>query len=121
MADIRRRHKNVAHFHWVKEQLRDLYEAPNKEEARLILQRILLNCQAGTDVALVQWGRTLQAWRDQILAFHELRVTNGYTEGVNTKVKLIKRLSFGFRNPEVYVRKMLLAFVPLALLVASPH
>ncbi|MEW6230043.1 MAG: ISL3 family transposase [Bacillota bacterium] len=121
LADIRRRHKNVAHFHWVKEQLRDVYEAPTKEEARRILERVVLNCEAGSDAAMVQWGRTLKTWRDPILAYHDLRVTNGYTEGVHTKVKLIKRLSYGFRNPEVYVRKMLLALLPLGLLLRPPH
>jgi len=121
LADIRQRHKNVAHFHWVKEQLRDVYDAPDKGEARQIIERIILNCQAGSDAALVQWGRTLTTWSEQILAFHDLRVSNGYTEGVHTKIKLVKRLSYGFRNRDVYVRKMLLAFVPLALLSAPAH
>src|SRR5690606_37997215 len=35
-----------------------------------------------------------------------------------TKIKMLKRISFGFRNRAVYVRKVLLAFVPVACLVA---
>ena len=48
-------------------------------------------------------------------------MSNGYTEGVHTKIKLLKRISYGFRNREIYVRKMLLAFLPLAWLTATPY
>src|SRR5690606_10678089 len=108
-------------FHWVKEQLRDVYRASNRDEAAAILDRLILNTQAASDVALVQWGRTLRRWRGPILAYHEWRVSNGYTEGVHTKIKLLKRISYGFRNREIYVRKMLLAFLPLAWLTATPY
>ena len=112
LAMIRRRYKNVAHFHWAKEQLRDVYRASCRKEAELILDRLIFNTREASDVALVQWGRTLRSW---------WRVTNGYTEGVHTKIKLLKRISYGFRNRGVYVRKMLLAFLPLAWLTSSPH
>nr|MBO2470001.1 hypothetical protein [Bacillota bacterium] len=52
---------------------------------------------------------------------HTWRVSNGYTEGVHTKIKLLKRISYGFRNREIYVRKMLLAFMPLAWLTSHPQ
>jgi len=46
----------------------------------------------------------------------EHRTTNAYTEGVHTKIKLLKRASYGLRNIEVYVKKMLLGFLPPLLL-----
>ncbi|REJ36414.1 MAG: hypothetical protein DIU84_05915 [Bacillota bacterium] len=121
LAEIRKRHKNPAHFHWVKEQLRDVYRATDRTEAAEILDRLIFNAEQAADAALVQWSRTLRDWREEILAYHQLGVTNGYTEGVHTKIKLLKRLSYGFRNREIYVRKMLIAFVPLALLFPPPH
>ncbi|MGQ9546325.1 MAG: transposase, partial [Dehalococcoidia bacterium] len=36
----------------------------------------------------------------------------GFTEGCNTKIKMLKRASYGLRNAQVYWRKMLPAFVP---------
>ncbi len=41
-----------------------------------------------------------------------LIATNAYTEGVHTKIKLLKRASYGLRNIEVYVKKMHLGFLP---------
>jgi len=121
LAAIRKHHKNVAHFHWVKEQLRDVYRASNRDEATAILDRVIFETQSASDAALLQWGRTLRRWREAILAYHTWRVSNGYTEGVHTKIKLLKRISYGFRNREIYVRKMLLAFIPLAWLTSHPQ
>ena len=38
--------------------------------------------------------------------------TNGFTEGCNTMIKKLKRISYDLRNVEVYWRKMPLGFVP---------
>ena len=38
--------------------------------------------------------------------------TNGFIEGCNTRIKMLKRISCGLRNVEVYWRIMLLEFVP---------
>ncbi|QZA33778.1 transposase [Hydrogenibacillus sp. N12] len=118
LATIRKHFRNVAQFHWVKEQLRDIYRAASLEEAKAILDRILFEAEGASDAALVQWGRTLKRWKNEILAYHTWRTTNGYTEGVHTKIKRLKRIRYGFKNREVDVRKMLLAFIPLAHLIA---
>jgi transposase len=61
---------------------------------------------------MVCWGRTLKRWKVYLLNYFEHRTTNAYTEGVHTKMKLLKRASYGLRNIEVYVKKMLLGFLP---------
>ncbi|MBT9259097.1 MAG: transposase [Clostridiales bacterium] len=114
-------HANVRHFHAVKEELRAVYEAKDRQEAAALLDRIIFNTQDASDVAMVQWGRTLKEWREAILAFHDLRITNAFTEGTPTKIKLLKRLSYGFRNAETYIRKMLLGLLPWFLLELTPH
>jgi transposase len=43
-------------------------------------------------------GRTIARWRDQIIAWHSSRVSNGPTEAVNNLVKRVKRVAFGFRR-----------------------
>ncbi|MEG6573818.1 transposase [Caldibacillus debilis] len=115
LAAIRKHFRSVAHFHWVKEQLRDIYRASSRQEAKAILERVLLETEGASDAALVQWGRTLRRWKEEILAYHDWRVTNGYTEGVHMKIKMLKRISFGFRIRDVYVRKVLSAFIPCGL------
>lgn len=41
-------------------------------------------------------GRTIIRWRDQIVAWHHARVSNGPTEAINNLIKRIKRIGFGF-------------------------
>ena len=70
------------------------------------------------DSGLTHWANMLSNWQNEILNFFETHITNAYTEGVNTKLKLIKRTGFGFKNKEVYIKKALLAFTPFLIL---PH
>lgn len=62
------------------------------------------------DAEARRWAYTLKRWREPILNYFDNKTTNAYTEGCNTKVKMLKRISFGLRNVEVYVGKMMLAF-----------
>ncbi len=58
-------------------------------------------------------GRTIARWRDQIVAWHRARVSNGPTEAVNNLVKRIKRVSFGITNFRNYrIRALLYAGKP---------
>ena len=53
-------------------------------------------------------GRTLARWRDQIVAWHQAFVSNGPTEAVNSLIKRIKRVGFGFRKFAHYRIRVLL-------------
>jgi len=111
----------IAAQYWVKEKLRGLYRCPDLGAAERHLELILTNCEAADDVETVLWGRWLRDWRREILSYFDVRITNGYTEGCHTKFKLIKRISYGFRNAEVYIRKMMLGFLPVNSLHLQPH
>ena len=51
--------------------------------------------------------------RAQILASIEHGLSNGRTESVNTKIRLITRIAFGFKSPD--------ALIALALLSLGGH
>jgi transposase len=42
--------------------------------------------------------QTIKRWFGEIVGYFEKRTTNGVVEGINNKLKLIKRSGFGFRN-----------------------
>ena len=99
-------------FYWAKEKMRELYLQAGKEEAAKVLDNIILNLKCADDGELIRWGNTLNHWREPILNYFDRRTTNGFTEGCHTKIKMLKRVSYGLRNVDVYWRKMLLGFVP---------
>ena len=51
---------------------------------------------------------TLRRWRDEILAWHTAKVTNGPTESMNNLIKKVKRVGHGFRNFANYRIRVLL-------------
>lgn len=51
---------------------------------------------------LVQLGQTLQAWSKEIVAMWRFTRNNGITEGFHTKMELLQRQAFGFRNFQNY-------------------
>lgn len=42
--------------------------------------------------------QTIKRWFGEIVGYFERRTTSGVVEGINNKLKLIKRSGFGFRN-----------------------
>jgi transposase len=99
-------------FYWAKEKIRELYRQPSRGEATKLLENIIFNLKSADDAELIRWGNTLKHWREPILNHFDNHTTNGFTEGCNTKIKMLKRISYGLKNVEVYWRKMLLGFVP---------
>ena len=58
-------------------------------------------------------SRTLRNWFDQVTAWHQARVSNGPTEGMNNLLKRVKRVAFGFTNFENFpIRALLYAGKP---------
>ena len=41
---------------------------------------------------------TLDNWREEILNYFDYRITNGFVEGKNNRIKTIKRTAYGYRN-----------------------
>ena len=80
-------------FYWAKEKIRELYRQESKEETVRILDNIIFNLRLSDDGELIRWGNTLKRWREPILNHFDNGTTNGFTEGCNTKIKMLKRVS----------------------------
>ena len=55
-------------------------------------------------------GNTIIHWLDEIIAYFDNRTTSGVVEGINNKLKLIKRSAYGFRNFDNYKNRCLLTW-----------
>lgn len=101
----------------VKEKIRKIHKTPATVLAVIFYGALIKEMKISIYPSVRQWVKTLNRWQDGILQYFEYHTTNGYTEGVNTKLKTIKRLSYGFRNIDNYIRKCLLSFLPISLLL----
>ena len=52
--------------------------------------------------------KTIIRWIGEIIADFDERITNGVVEGINNKLKLIKRSAYGFRNFDNFRNRVLL-------------
>lgn len=82
-------------------------------EAKHRLWFILDRCARSDVPELHRLARTLDAWRDELLAAFtptgRCPASNGPTEAVNMLIKKIKRIGHGFRNLDNYRLRLLLA------------
>ena len=51
---------------------------------------------------------TISRWLTEIVAYFDERTTSGVVEGINNKIKLIKRTAYGFTNFEHFRDRCLL-------------
>jgi transposase len=85
--------------HILKEDFRRIFEEEcDREKASKSLEdwvnRVTESGLRGLEKFLI----TLNNWKDSILNYFNGKVTNGFVEGMNNKIKLIKRKGFGFTN-----------------------
>jgi len=116
LADIIKQYPELNMFYQTKERLRDMYRSKDKQEAQEKLRTIIVSLTSTDDGELISWGRTLSYWKEYILNYWNSKSTNGYMEGMHNKMKLIKRISFGFRNKEVFIQKIMLSVLVASLI-----
>ncbi|MGH1397453.1 MAG: ISL3 family transposase, partial [Trichormus sp.] len=56
-------------------------------------------------------NNTIIRWFDEIIAYFDNGTTSGAVEGINNKLKLIKRSGYGFRNFDNFRVRCLLNWV----------
>jgi len=106
-------HPRLALYYRYKERVRCLYKARNRRQATKLLEAIIGDLeQEWGDPELHQWARTLKNWRENILLYFDTQLTTAVVEGYHNVIKLHKRISFGFKNLDTYIKKIMLALVP---------
>ena len=96
--------------HRLKECLRHIFECKSTKEKAI--KRLRKWCLIAEKAALFpKFRRTLSNWIHRIANYFCRRTTSGIVEGINNKIKLIKRRAFGFRNFEHFRIRVIAAFL----------
>jgi transposase len=51
---------------------------------------------------LIKMAGTIMAYRTGILAWYDCHISTGKVEGINNKIKVMKRTAYGFRNERYF-------------------
>jgi len=82
----------------LKESFRYWYRTATRAEAELKLVILEQNITEGPLPEFKHLLPTIRKWRQEILNYFDYRITNGFVEGKNNRIKTIKRMAYGYRN-----------------------
>jgi len=121
LEEIKNKYPSLYELYQLKEDLRQILKMDRVEEAEAALSRWLINAECAENAEGRVWARTIKSWKSEILNLVSYtqqgrRYTNGYIEGKNTLIKMLKRLSFGFGNRTHFIKKMFLGCCPQNLI-----
>ena len=95
----------------LKELFLDIINHTNYKDARKQLLDFIDLCKESKIEEFIEASKTIENWLPYIVnSFIDERYTNGYTEGVNNKIKVIKRVAFGYKSFEFLRRRILYIF-----------
>jgi transposase len=99
--------KPLATAYYLKEDLRQFWDQPNKTLAGAFLADWIGRAEASGVRMLEQMAKTLESRRSGLLAYYDFPISTGPLEGTNNKIKTMKRQAYGFRDQEFFKLKIL--------------
>ena len=88
--------------YYLKEQLREIWSQISKEEAEAVLDDWVKQARESKIPQLMRMAATLLAHRRGIQAWYDSRISTGKVEGINNKIKVMKRNAYGFRDDRYF-------------------
>ena len=91
----------------LKEGFRNWYRKATRAEAEIslgVFEEIIIDSTFPEFKHLLP---TLKKWRQEILNYFDYRITNGFVEGKNNRIKTIKRMAYGYRNMDNFRLRIL--------------
>jgi len=97
----------LAAAYYMKEDLRLLWDQPDKQTAQQFLSDWIARATSSAIRMLKDFAKTLGAYRSGILAYYDYPISTGPLEGTNTKIRVLQRQAYGFRNTEFFKLKIM--------------
>ena len=108
LADIARTNKPLYRAHLLKEQLRQVFRLPFRAAVAL-LEHWLQWARRSRLAPFVRLARSIRAHWANIVATLQYGLSNARVESVNTRIRLLTRIAFGFHSAQPLIALVLLA------------
>lgn len=92
--------------YYLKEDLKLLWGQDSKRDAERFLGKWVAKAMASGIPRLKKFANTLLAHRTGIFAWYDYPISTGPLEGINNKIKTMKRQAYGFRDMEFFKLKI---------------
>lgn len=97
----------LATAYYMKEDLRQFWSQANKETARSVIDSWIERAQASGIGPLVRVSTTLAGLKFGILNWYDHPISSGRMEGTNNKIKVLKRMAYGYRDIDFFKLRIL--------------
>ena len=106
LADALKLNESLSTAYYLKEDLRQLWQQPHRTAARNFITSWYQQAMESGIRVIQQFARTLAAGLFGILNWFRHPISTGPLEGVNNKIKTMKRQAYGFRDGEFFKLKI---------------
>jgi transposase len=110
LDDLRNLNETINRVYLLKDQLKTLYWYTNREYAGQALENWCVMADRIDHPAAKKFAGRLRFFKEGILNHCDCPIDTGRLEGVNNKIKLIKRRAFGYHDPDYFALKVKQAF-----------
>jgi transposase len=107
LEEALRMNQPLATVYYMKEDLRQIWQQPDKATATRVLEDWMRRAEASCIKVLQKFAATLAMHRTGILAYYDCRISTGPLEGTNNKIRTMQRQAYGFRDQEFFKLKIL--------------
>ena len=94
----------------LKEMFYEILDCDDKKKAKELLSEWILIAQSSRLKDYQDCATTIQNWSKSIFNTFDYSYTNGFTEGCNNKIKVLKRNAYGYRNFNRFRKRILHMF-----------
>lgn len=98
--------KPLATVYYLKEELKLLWSQSNVESCYKFMGQWVAKAMASGIKELIKFANTLLKHRFGIFNWYNYRISSGPLEGLNNKIKVLKRMAYGFRDKEFFKLKI---------------
>jgi transposase len=103
LADIAATNRRLYRAYLLKEQLRQVFRQASSEQAIALLERWLAWASRSKLPPFVKAARSIRAHKVRIYASIVHGLSNARVESINTRIRLLTRMAFGFHSPEALI------------------
>jgi transposase len=107
LNDALRLNQPLSCAYYLKEDLRQIWLQSNQEKAQLVLTDWIKRAEISGIRILMKFAKTLAAVQSGVLAYYDYRISSGPLEGINHKIKTMKRMAYGYRDMEFFKLKIM--------------
>ena len=90
--------EKLSNAYWLKERFLKILDCNDRNSGKEQLSDWVLEASKSSMKRYVDCAKTMINWSEGILNSFECNYTNGFTEGCNNKIKVLKRNAYGYRN-----------------------